>query len=500
METYRNPDLRESRSLQVKPAKEFWILLAAMLFVAFYFATSINIASHRLLWDDEIGTVMFARLPGVATIWKVASQVDPWGMPAPYYIVVHGFQRLFGPTEVGVRLPSALAMVGGLLIVFDCTRRLADGLHGLMAVALLTCSRLPYFGFEARSYSIYFMLAALSLWVWTHTSNTRRSAVIFCAIFFCSFMMHPYAAVCLLPYALWDLCLWRPWRLPSAKVIAGVLGIGCAAALLSVNIAEAMTGSRHFPGPRPSLSAVLDALPEIFPAGLFLLALVMVWIALVGTIGKMSKPTLVLPMQPAERVGWFFLLMPMAGFLMAEFVTNAFSPRYFIGMLPGVAVAFACLFWRYFRESRLVAAGVFSLLTLVGAAHQLNVLRHAESFDWPYAQQTETRQMLGLEDALRKDGKQFILISSNMLYREGQYYSKHPEGYRFMEPADEIYRMPEYFAKYYSLKTWSMKDLKEHARETAVIRPPSTILTAMKEAGFVANTRFTGLIEVVYFQ
>ena len=478
-------------------AVEYWPFLGIGLLAAFYLASSIYIASHRLFWFDEIGTVMFARLPSVWTIWTTAGLLDAWGMPAPYYILVHLSQRLFGPAEMAARLPSTLGMIAGLLITFDCTRRLTDGFHGLVAVAFLTCSFLPYYAFEGRSYGLYFMFAALSLWMWIHTRDTRTSAVLFGVIFFCSFMMHPYAVLCLVPYGVWD--LWQRRR-PSARVIAGALGTACAIAVLSIHIAAAMSKPKHFPGQHPSQSALLDLFPQMFPNGMFLLALVMIWIALLGTSEKLRKPAFFLPMQPVERVGWLFLLIPLAGFALAELVTNAFDARYFIGMLPGVAFAFACLFWRCFRDSRLVVGGILALLVCAGAAKELHLARNAESMDWPLGQQTKTRQMLGLEDSLRKDGKQYILISANFLYREGQYYSKHPEEYRYLEPDDAAYRIPDYFANYYSLKTWSLNDLKEHIRETAVISPPAKVWNAMKQAGFSANTRFTSPIEVVYFQ
>jgi hypothetical protein len=47
---------------------------------------------------------------------------------------------------------------------------------------------------------------------------------------------------------------------------------------------------------------------------------------------------------------------------------------------------------------------------------------------------------------------------------------------------------------------WSLEDLKQHARDTAVVSPASTIVQAMEQAGFVANTRITAPVQVVYFQ
>src|SRR5579863_3763000 len=205
-----------------------WSLIGALALAAFYLASSVYLASGRPFWLDEMETMLFAGLPKAATIWKAVSYVDPWGEPTPYYLVVHVFLKLLRTAQIAARLPSALAMVAGLLVTFDCTRRLTSGLNALAAVALLTCTTLPYYGYEARCYGIYFMLAAMSLWVWIHTSRASRpAAAIFGVTVFLGVMMHPYAVLCLVPYAIWDLSSWRPWRLPSPKIIAGAVGVAC---------------------------------------------------------------------------------------------------------------------------------------------------------------------------------------------------------------------------------------------------------------------------------
>src|SRR5271165_1889777 len=92
-----------------------WSLVAATVLAAFYFATSLYISSHRLLWVDEINTVNFSRLPGWTSIWKALSE-GAEGMPPTYFWTVRVFDNLFGHSELAVRLPSALAMMAGLLI------------------------------------------------------------------------------------------------------------------------------------------------------------------------------------------------------------------------------------------------------------------------------------------------------------------------------------------------------------------------------------------------
>jgi uncharacterized membrane protein len=130
---------------QFPKASEKWTFLVAVLLAAFYFATSTYIASHRLFWFDEFFTVRIAQLPAWTTIWTALNHaVD--SLPPFYYMLVRLFGTLFGGSEVVARLPSALAMVAGLLLTFDCARRLSDGLHGLIALSVLTCSFLPYYG------------------------------------------------------------------------------------------------------------------------------------------------------------------------------------------------------------------------------------------------------------------------------------------------------------------------------------------------------------------
>ena len=56
-------------------------------------------------------------------------------------------------------------------------------------------------------------------------------------------------------------------------------------------------------------------------------------------------------MQSAEATGWLFLLIPLVAYFVAVTITNAFYSRYFIGVIPGVAVAFAISLYRYFRKA-----------------------------------------------------------------------------------------------------------------------------------------------------
>lgn len=470
---------------QTARASELVSLGVAAVFAAFYLATSIYIASHRLLWFDEILTVDIARLPNYARVWDaLAHGAD--GMPPGYHVLTRIFARLVASPEVAVRLPSALAMAAGLLITFDCARRVTNGSHGLVALAALTCSFLPYYGYEGRSYAVYFMLAALSLWLWVCTPNDSWwSAAAFGAVLFVSVAIHYYAVLLVVPYALWEVYCWKPWQLPSPKLTAGVLGVGVAAALMS----KLMLGySRQFSAgfwATPSFNELRAIFYELFPDGLLLLVLIVIWIV-VTTLS--SNPSVPLNRRPAaESVGWLFLCIPLAGFVLAKWKTNAFLSRYFIGALPGIALAFTCLLWRYFRNARPVSLGVLLLLATWGTASQLRTALHPDSVD-PNRQQTKTRQYLGLEGPLRGEGKRFLVFSSSVLHVEVAHYSAHPEDCILLLPSDlthtNIQNLMEFkLAQYAPLQFWTIDDLKEHAPEAALIEPRPDVLDDLRRAG-----------------
>ena len=484
-----------------------WSFLIAGLLAAFYLATSIYIASQRLYWFDELFTIHIARLPSWLTIWTALGHAAD-SLPPFYYMLVRAFGAMFGDSEVVARLPCAIAMTVGLLLTFDCARRLTDGLHGLIALAVLPCSFLPYYGFEARSYALYFMFAALALWVWISTSADRKSsALLFGAALFLGVTMHYYAVMCLVPFALWELLIWERSRRPSPKLIAGVVGVVLPAALLSPLI---LSFSHKFSSGfwnRPSFNELRAIFPQLFPDGLLLLSLIVIWMVLVSA-SEASGP--VEPMRSEESIGWLFLTIPLVGFVLAEVKTNAYFSRYFICVLPGVAVAFACLLWRHFRNSYRISLGILLLLAAWGVGKQLEVVQHPATIE-----ATGTRDYLSIEGALRAEGKRYMVFSGPLIYLEAQYYSLHPEECVLLLPPDfgrdtnrsqpspDPYlhqRLLLNLSQYYPLQFWQFYELSASAREVALIEPTPDVLEALRQAGFKLEFRANKPLKVVYLQ
>jgi len=502
--TLQYPSTPESKHLS-RPADK-WALLAAALLAAFYFATSIYIASHRLFWFDEFFTVRIAQLPAWTMIWTALSHAAD-SLPPFYYMLVRTFGMVFGRSEVIARLPSTLAMVAGLLLTFECARRLTDGLHGLISLSVLTCSFLPYYGYEARSYAIYFMFAALGFWIWTRSASNLRAAIFFGSALGLGVTMHYYAVMCLAPYALWEVLRWKPWQRPSAKLIAGVVGVVVPAALLSPLI---VSFSRKFSSGfwnRPSLAELRAIFPQLFPDALLLLALIAVWIVLSGTD---EKDNAVQPMKAGEAIGWLFLTIPLIGFVLAELGTNAFFSRYFICVLPGVAVAFSCLLWRNFRKDYRVPLGIFLLLAGWGVWKQMAVVQHPETVE-----ATGIREFLNVESVLRAEGKHYMVFSPPLVFSEAQYYSLHPNDCvlllppDFQQQPDALQSSPDPYlhqrlllnlSRFYPMQFWRLYNLKAYAQEVALIEPSQDVLDALQRSGLQIQVRSAAPLRVVYLQ
>lgn len=460
--------------------------LCAIAFSVFFLATSLYVASRRFLWFDEINTLRVTQLPDLAALWRYQNGFRSDSAPIVYLLLVRLVYHLTGHADIAPRLLSALAMAVALLVVFDCARRLGGGTQGLVALCAMGTSFLTYYGYEGRPYALVVTFAAVALWLWLHTRvDSKFAAVAFGMAVFLATTMHYNGVLVLTPFAVWEMRHWRPWRKLSAKVTAGVVAAACAFAICLPQIrmaTDAFTGSSSWCP--PSVRALVYVYGEIFPLGVFVLAALGILVCLVRVSGG--------PMGDAERLCWLFLTIPIAGFFLAEFVTNAFYNRYLIAILPGVAVAFACLTFRCLARPASIAFLIF--FAELAVIHQIGDVRSPETIESPSApdEQLHTRQALAVEDALVADGRKAV-ISEFMHLQEMRYYSKRPGLYAIYE-----YDYPEHYCEFSGSACWDLDSIKAHAGEIAAFYPTPKLLGEMVQAGFQVIVKRTDPL-IVYF-
>ncbi|MFZ0590272.1 MAG: glycosyltransferase family 39 protein [Bryobacteraceae bacterium] len=484
---------------------DVWAVVAACALSVFFLLTSLYIAQHRLLWYDEVITARVSRLswPG-ETFHFLKTGLDQ--QPLPFYLLVRLSALPLGFSAFSLRLPSALAMCITLLVTFDCVRRLTDGLHGLLALSFLTCSVLPFYGSEARPYALICMWSACSLWLWVHTRRESWAAALFFGLaVFGSIVSHYYAIFCLVPYVIVTLSEVRDKGVPP-KIVAACVAAGAGLALIAPFVKALRGLSAGFWAPA-SIGALNNVFVELFPRALVLLPLMLIWIAVATVHSRKIDPAA--PMAPAERLAWLFLLIPFAAFLVAILITNAFYHRYFIGVLPGVAVGFSCLIWRHFRRRITISAGILCLLSANGILLSISEmdLSHPEHIGPPTAREESAKveSLLRFEDVLSKEGKQFVVVPlGHHLAIEALYYTKHPERYRLLDDAtlsnDAVVSLDRRLAPYFPMHFWTVNDLKEHAREAALTDCTDAELLWTEQMGLRVQARLIKPLNVTYLK
>src|SRR5262249_3316070 len=150
----------------------------------------------------------------------------------------------------------------------------------------------------------------------------------------------------------------------------------------------------------PQLREVASLYTIFFPAGLFLLAVIVLWI--VFTEGK--QPGQVRPVTEAERPAWCSITIPVAGWLVAGLFTHAFLHRYFIGVLPGIAVGFSCMLSRRFASLPRVGAGVLVVLAFYGIANQAKLTVNWSTINQHGPTHERTQDLLAMEETFRNRG------------------------------------------------------------------------------------------------
>lgn len=112
------------------------------------------------LWRDEAFSVLIAKSSPLEIIRITAADFNP----PLYYLLLHSWMRLFGDSEISIRLLSLLFFVLFLGVFYFFARRLLSKHSAYLALAIAAVNpMLIYYGLEARMYSLYYLLVLCSM-------------------------------------------------------------------------------------------------------------------------------------------------------------------------------------------------------------------------------------------------------------------------------------------------------------------------------------------------
>lgn len=408
---------------------------------------------------------------------------------------------IFGWTELAARLPSTIFVTAGLVVLFRTARVLTNGLFALTVLSVLSVTSLPGWAYEARPYAMLFFASSLALSLWISGSKTsfQRSAKTTSLLFGLAMMLavfaHYYGVLLIVPFVIEEAKSRGLRKALSFRLFCGILGLALAVAVqLPFIRAASQFRPRHVPfSGIPSLFSLQETYVEL--AAPLIIALMCAILLLAYTSSGARR--VIEGQSWPERLGWFFLGIPIAGYIGAELVTHGFRPRYFISMLAGFGLAFGCLLYRCYRSSPraplLILAITLPVFLETAASHFVNartpvVSKRAEESDF-------TDEML---PRFRREKKLFVLLPTLMSYVETRYYAADASMPRVLLPPN----YPLWFMTQnpIGIRYFSKDDLRQHARETAFIAPSADLLSNLEKLGFRIHWRVTTPVAVVYVE
>ncbi len=111
----------------------------------------IGLTYHSLWFDEVVSTVLAAKPAG--EIWRAGLSFVQDKHPPLYYLLLHGWTRLFGGGDVSVRLLGVLIGALAVLPTYGIGRRLGGDRAGAIAALLLALNPfLIWYSQEARMF------------------------------------------------------------------------------------------------------------------------------------------------------------------------------------------------------------------------------------------------------------------------------------------------------------------------------------------------------------
>ena len=204
-------------------------LLAATLALAA--ALRVHGIARDSLWGDEALGIIIAKMPLADLLRHVAwwEQIPPL-----HHLVLKAWMTLFGDREAAVRMPSAIAGLAAVVMMYLLTRRLAGRAAALAAATILAVSPTHIaYAHECRAYALAFFLAVLStdLFVRLSRRSTAGLRVAYVIVSALLLYAHIYGAFVLAAHNvafLWDFVR----RRRRAQTLLPWLGSDAAVALL----------------------------------------------------------------------------------------------------------------------------------------------------------------------------------------------------------------------------------------------------------------------------
>ena len=378
-------------------------LLSLLLLLALVFARSVCGSQQKALWNDEIYSVIVATQP----TWHKFAQAMPSECNPPLYPLLARLAiRLFGLTDLSVRMPDILSFLAALAGVYVFVRRECGVVFGLLAVVLIFSEPGWTYSFEARPYGLLLAFLMLALVSWQSAANAaeatprrpRRLALVGIVIGIVgSIFSHGIGVVEVgVPLLFGEAVRLHRTRRPDWPILATALSASPALAiilpmmrrtrdlLLIYSRAEmhpltlAKLHQYWIVNPKSTLNLILNpALIEILATIVFV-AWAPRWLNCSGSNSsdRLDQGLIVRPSAHAIAAALGASLLIPATMLAMMSSTGYYNCRYGIGSIAGIAMLACLLIGRAGRRQSTICLSLFAFLLLSYTHGYISAMRH----------------------------------------------------------------------------------------------------------------------------
>lgn len=332
-----------------------------------YFVTTVVASSRRHLWNDELFTYYFARLPGLTDVWRqLKTGVEQ--TPPLFYVVTRASLWAFGNGNVAIRLPEIVGVFVACCAVYRVSERRTSVAGGAIAALVVLCSAALPFGYEARPYGLVLGLAGVALLLWQRRADTGSAwaAAGVALALTCAVSVHYYALLLVVPIGAAEAVRVAQRR----RFDLGIVSALVAPLAPLVAFAPLIHGADKYAGKFWTTFGWDSGLrfygwllrsPAVPPSlGTWLLTV----LVLLAVIVLLALTTLGPPTARAERAAAVgFLLMPLVAVAVAKAKTGAYTERYTLTAVLGLALLLPFALERLPRGRGVVQVVVLVALT-----------------------------------------------------------------------------------------------------------------------------------------
>lgn len=337
--------------------RHYTLWLGCALSVCYFLVVSV-FAHKKLLWTDELFTVLIAQQPTMDRFFGILLD-GPDVLPPLSHMATRLAIGLIGPTHIAYRLPEAMGVWLALFSTYQFIRCRAGLRSAYTAVFAIVGFDAFAYAYEARPYGMLMGFSGLSLLCWQRSaasSDWRWQAGLSVAIFVAT-GSHWYGLLCVVPLLAGEASRWVATRRSDPRMALAVMA-GLTATLVFLPFANQAVTFRGMVPPPASLAeylrAVYSLVGGLLLAGL-LLALVVTWVR--GHFDERRA-------WPSHELAAAYAaaLLPLAAFVLAHLSAGQSLARYAIAtgagvaLLVGITVEMVGNAARLFKSAALVVA------------------------------------------------------------------------------------------------------------------------------------------------